>query len=142
MNGMTETDRQGVIAKLNTIMETEQAGVVCTSSESLEHEKTALAAYYALLDLAGGKSVLLEDYAREMIVLEELHLDEVDKMLRRPETPRCSSAERFPKSSTARRPRTWRCSAWRRSRSTRRRAAGTAGHAAPSCRSRYTAVRG
>ena len=33
MNGMTETDRQGVIAKLNTIMETEQAGVVCTSCE-------------------------------------------------------------------------------------------------------------
>ena len=26
----------------------------------------------------------MEEYAREMIVLEELHLDEVDKMLRQP----------------------------------------------------------
>ena len=29
-------------------------------------------------------SVLLEEYAREMIVQEELHLDEVNKMLRKP----------------------------------------------------------
>jgi len=28
--------------------------------------------------------VLLEEYAREMIVNEELHQDEVNKMLRRP----------------------------------------------------------
>jgi bacterioferritin len=28
--------------------------------------------------------VLLEEYAREMIVEEELHLDEVNKMLRKP----------------------------------------------------------
>jgi len=32
----------------------------------------------------GGKSVILEEYARELIVEEELHLDEVNKMLRRP----------------------------------------------------------
>jgi bacterioferritin len=43
-----------------------------------------LSAYYELLRLAEGKSVLLEEYAREMIVNEEQHLDEVDKMLRRP----------------------------------------------------------
>jgi bacterioferritin len=52
--------------------------------ESLEHEKTALAAYYELLKIAEGNSVLLEEYAREMIAQEELHLDEVNKMLRRP----------------------------------------------------------
>lgn len=28
--------------------------------------------------------MLLEEYAREMIVQEEMHLDEVNKMLRRP----------------------------------------------------------
>ena len=28
--------------------------------------------------------MLLEEYARDMIVQEELHLDEVNKMLRRP----------------------------------------------------------
>jgi bacterioferritin len=52
--------------------------------ESLAHEKTAINAYYDLLKIAEGKSVLLEEYSREMIVQEELHLDEVDKMLRRP----------------------------------------------------------
>ena len=31
-----------------------------------------------------GKSVALEEYAREMILLEEMHLDEVNKMLRKP----------------------------------------------------------
>ncbi len=43
-----------------------------------------MALYYELLKLASDKSVLLEEYAREMIMLEELHLDEVDKMLRKP----------------------------------------------------------
>jgi len=49
--------------------------------ESLAHEQGAITAYYALLKIAEGKSILLEEYAREMIVQEELHLD---KMLRRP----------------------------------------------------------
>jgi len=35
------------------------------------------------LKVSEGKSVLLEEYAREMIVGEELHLDEVNKMLRK-----------------------------------------------------------
>ena len=52
--------------------------------ESLDHEEKTLQAYYDLLKIAEGNSVLLEEYAREMITLEELHLDEVNKMLRRP----------------------------------------------------------
>jgi len=52
--------------------------------ESLEHEKNALAMYYDLLKLVENKSVMLEEYAREMISAEELHLGEVDKMLRKP----------------------------------------------------------
>jgi bacterioferritin len=50
----------------------------------LEHEKCTLDAYYGLLKIVEGHSVLLEEYAREMIVLEELHRDEVNKMLRKP----------------------------------------------------------
>ena len=50
----------------------------------LEHEAEALKAYYALLALVKDKDVRLEEYARDMIVQEELHLDEVNKMLRRP----------------------------------------------------------
>jgi bacterioferritin len=39
---------------------------------------------YDLPSLAENQRVLLEEYAREMIVLKEMHLEEVNKMLRRP----------------------------------------------------------
>ena len=46
--------------------------------------KPLLVAYFELLKLVADKSVLLEEYAREMIVQEEMHMDEVNKMLRKP----------------------------------------------------------
>lgn len=52
--------------------------------ESLAHENEALKAYYQLLELVQGKSVLLEEYARSLIVEEEMHADAVRKMLRQP----------------------------------------------------------
>ena len=52
--------------------------------ESLEHETISLNAYKDLLKLVEGNSVMLEEYARTMIYTEELHLGEVDKMLRNP----------------------------------------------------------
>ena len=52
--------------------------------ESLEVENQTLPLYKDLLKLAEGNSVLLEEYARELITAEELHLGEVDKMLRKP----------------------------------------------------------
>lgn len=70
--------------KIGGLLETEKHDIGDILRESLEHEETALASYYDLLKIAEGKSVLLEEYAREMIVQEELHLDEVNKMLRRP----------------------------------------------------------
>jgi bacterioferritin len=70
--------------KIGSLLETEKHDIGDILRESLAHEKTAITAYYDLLKIAEGKSVLLEEYAREMIVQEELHLDEVDKMLRRP----------------------------------------------------------
>jgi len=70
--------------KIGALLETEKHDIGDILRESLEHEKTALAAYYDLLKLSEGQSVLLEEYAREMIVQEELHLDEVNKMLRKP----------------------------------------------------------
>ncbi|HEY5801191.1 MAG TPA: ferritin-like domain-containing protein [Burkholderiaceae bacterium] len=72
--------------KIGPLLETAKHDVGDILRESLEREKVALAAYYHLLQLVQGKSVLLEEYAREMIVQEELHLDEVNKMLRRPGT--------------------------------------------------------
>lgn len=70
--------------KIGALLETEKHDIGDILRESLEHEKNALAAYYDLLKLSEGHSVLLEEYAREMIVQEELHLDEVNKMLRKP----------------------------------------------------------
>ena len=70
--------------KIGPLLETEQHDIGDILRESLAHEKTALAAYYDLLKIVEGVSVLLEEYAREMIVSEELHQDEVNKMLRRP----------------------------------------------------------
>jgi bacterioferritin len=69
--------------KIGTLLETEKHDIGDILRESLEHEKTAIAKYYELLKAAEGKSILLEEFAREMIVGEELHLDEVNKMLRK-----------------------------------------------------------
>ena len=52
--------------------------------ESMEHEAAALALYKDLLTAVEGRSVMLEEYARQMIYAEELHAGEVDKMLRKP----------------------------------------------------------
>lgn len=52
--------------------------------ESLKSENDALALYRELLDLVKDRSVLLEEYARQMIYAEEAHADEVEKMLRKP----------------------------------------------------------
>ncbi|VFN00398.1 MAG: bacterioferritin [Candidatus Kentron sp. G] len=71
--------------KIGPLLETEKHDIGDILKESLEHEQIALDTYYQLLGIAEeGKSVLLEEYAREMIVEEELHRDEVNKMLRRP----------------------------------------------------------
>lgn len=70
--------------KIGPLLETEQHDIGDILRESLAHERSALAAYYELLQIAEGHSVLLEEYAREMIVSEELHQDEVNKMLRKP----------------------------------------------------------
>lgn len=70
--------------KIGSLLETEKHDIGDILRESLEHEKYALAAYYDLLKIVEGQSVLLEEYARELIVNEEMHLDEVNKMMRRP----------------------------------------------------------
>ncbi len=70
--------------KIGALLETTKHDIGDILRESMEHEKTALAAYFELLKLVTDKSVLLEEYAREMIMGEEMHLDEVNKMLRKP----------------------------------------------------------
>ena len=70
--------------KIGALLETHKHDIGDILRESLEQEQSTLAAYYGLLTLAEGKNVALEEYAREMIMLEEAHLDEVNKMLRKP----------------------------------------------------------
>lgn len=70
--------------KIGPLLETHQHDIGDILRESLEQESSTLAAYYELLKLTEGKSVALEEYSREMILLEEMHLDEVNKMLRKP----------------------------------------------------------
>ena len=67
---------------LNEIKETFKHDISEILQESLDHERKAVDHYYSLLNLVDGKSVYLEEYARGMIGQEELHLLEVEKMLK------------------------------------------------------------
>lgn len=69
---------------IGPLLETHNHDIGDILRESLEHEGIALQAYRDLLAEAEGKSVMLEEYAREMIYAEELHQGEVNKMLRKP----------------------------------------------------------
>jgi len=51
--------------------------------ESLQHEKTQIKTLYKLLEITANKHLILEEFARKMIVEEETHVAEVEKMLRK-----------------------------------------------------------
>jgi bacterioferritin len=51
--------------------------------EMLIHEQRGVALYEGLLELVADKNVSLEEYAREMIRNERLHIADIEKMLRR-----------------------------------------------------------
>jgi len=70
--------------KIGALLETHKHGINDILIESLEAENAGLALYRQLFNLVLDKSVLLEDYARRMIAEEELHVGEVNKMLRKP----------------------------------------------------------
>lgn len=69
---------------LGKMLETHKHDVGDILREALENERAGLALYRELHDLVAGRSIFLEEYAREMIYAEELHVGDVDKMLRRP----------------------------------------------------------
>jgi bacterioferritin len=69
---------------IGPLLETHKHDIGDILRESLQHERDALKLYYELLKQVEGKSVQIEEYAREMIMQEEQHCGEVDKMLRRP----------------------------------------------------------
>lgn len=68
--------------KIGKLIETEKHSLNDILKESLDHEESQLGNLYTLLKLVEGKSVYLEEFAREMITEEEAHVAEVKKMLR------------------------------------------------------------
>jgi len=69
---------------IGPLLETHKHDIGDILRESMQHERATLTLYEDLLKLVDGKDVMLEEYAREHIYLESMHLGEVDKMLRNP----------------------------------------------------------
>lgn len=69
---------------IGKLLESQKHDIGDILKESMEHERAALALYYELLKLVEDKHVMLEEYARNKILEEEMHLGEVDKMMRKP----------------------------------------------------------
>ena len=69
---------------IGPLLDSHKHDVGAIMRKSLENEAQALALYRELLKCAQGRSIILEEYARQMVYAEELHASEVDKMLRNP----------------------------------------------------------
>ncbi|MAT62178.1 MAG: ferritin-like domain-containing protein [Actinomycetota bacterium] len=68
--------------KIAAVEETFEHGIEQILQESLDHELHAISLYQNLLHLVDGKSVFLEEFARNLISNEEQHQLELQKMLR------------------------------------------------------------
>jgi bacterioferritin len=69
---------------IGSLLETHKHDVNEILKEAYDHEKQGLDEYHVLLALVAGKSVLLEEYARDQIAAEEMHLADIRKMMRKP----------------------------------------------------------
>jgi bacterioferritin len=69
---------------IGPLLETHKHDIGAILREALDHEREGLRLYKELMDLVEGKSVWLEEYAREMVYTEEMHIHDADKMLRKP----------------------------------------------------------
>ena len=72
---------------IGPLLDTHREDVGSMLRESLEAEAAALALYRELLARVEGRSVALEEFARQMIFAEEQHAADVEKMLRKPGEP-------------------------------------------------------
>jgi bacterioferritin len=70
--------------KIGSLLETHKHNVDEILIEALEHEQQGLEEYRKLLTMVAGRSIMLEEYARDQIAAEEEHLAEIRKMMRRP----------------------------------------------------------
>jgi bacterioferritin len=72
--------------KIGDLLETHRHDIDELLIEALEHEKVAVTLYKELLAEVEGQSIVLEEYARTQIAIEETDIGEIDKMMRRPGT--------------------------------------------------------
>ena len=70
--------------EIGPLLDSHQHDIGAILRESLGAELATLEVYRQLLELVAGRSVALEEFARQMIYAEELHAAEVEKMLRKP----------------------------------------------------------
>ena len=70
--------------EIGKLLDSHKTDIGAMLRESLETERGALELYKQLLTLVEGRFVALEEFARQMIQLEEVHASDVDKMLRKP----------------------------------------------------------
>jgi bacterioferritin len=69
--------------RIGTLLETHKHSVDDIMKEAVEHERLGLAEYRKLLEVCAGRSIMLEEYARNQISAEEQHIAEIGKMMRR-----------------------------------------------------------
>lgn len=72
--------------KIAELLESHKHDIKDILNESLEHEQKGLKCYMDLLELVKDKDglVFIEEYARELITEEEMHIGDVEKMLKKP----------------------------------------------------------
>lgn len=70
--------------RIGSLLETHKHSINEILEEAHAHEELGLAEYRKLLKLVEGRSILLEEYARDQIAAEEEHLSEIRKMMRPP----------------------------------------------------------
>ena len=78
LTGLGGHPTQGIAS----IEESHDHSIETILTESIAHERRALDLYRTLLRLTEGTSIYLEEYARTQIGAEELHVIEMNKLLR------------------------------------------------------------
>jgi bacterioferritin len=69
--------------KIAKLLETQKHSINDILKESLSHETAQIKLYRDLLEEVADESILLEEFARQMIAEEEMHVAEVEKMLKK-----------------------------------------------------------
>ena len=68
---------------VDAVPETNKHNVIDILRESLDYEEAALKLYRELMDLAAAKGdIALEEMARQLVLTETTHIEEVKKMIR------------------------------------------------------------